>query len=436
MEWIGGAVSPRDPALWQRLVEPHSPADRRHGRILWDDARAAKELLSRAATAGVAVPLFDVDLHLTRAEFEGLARPWLDRTVALTTATLSTSGVTADRVAGVFLVGGASRVPLVATLLHRALDVAPVVLEQPELVVAQGSLLADASADPVPDTAPWPPPADLDASTAALPFASPVTTPSDPSAPFTVAQRPESVSPAPSPVSPAPTAPAASPVSVGPATVAPVSAAAAPHEPVSPPPPTPPAVAETEAPSAASPPAPTRHTAAVQAPRFAAGCLFLGVFLAVALGVSISSDNADAIDETLWTLIIAAVGLALLGLWPVAGALAVRVLLLAALVGCGVAVTLLIRAMSEDESSGAIITVLVLALLFLPAAMIAGWRAGLWSLSAAIALTLFPVGWFLDGLATGRLFGIPEALVLIVAAVSIARGPRSARGDSAPSRPA
>src|SRR5204863_9667687 len=114
------------------------PPDRRHRRALWDDARSVKELLSRAATAGIAVPLFDVDLHLTRPEFEALARPWLDRTVALTTATLFTSGVTAERLAGVFLVGGGSRVPLVATLLHRALGVAPVILEQPELVVSHG----------------------------------------------------------------------------------------------------------------------------------------------------------------------------------------------------------------------------------------------------------------------------------------------------------
>ena len=44
-----------------------------------------------------------------------------------------------------FLVGGASRIPLVGTLLHRELGEAPVVIEQPELVVAEGSILADAA---------------------------------------------------------------------------------------------------------------------------------------------------------------------------------------------------------------------------------------------------------------------------------------------------
>ncbi|WP_432841909.1 Hsp70 family protein [Dactylosporangium sp. CA-092794] len=161
VDWVGRQVGSAqgDPALWARLDRPETTPDRRHRRALWDDARSVKESLSRATTAGIAVPLFDVDLHLSRAEFENLARPWLERTVALTTATLFTSGVTADRLAGLFLVGGASRVPLVATLLHRALGLAPVILEQPELVVAHGSLLAPVVHDPaaVPSPAPAPP---------------------------------------------------------------------------------------------------------------------------------------------------------------------------------------------------------------------------------------------------------------------------------------
>jgi hypothetical protein len=67
------------------------------------------------------------------------------------------------RVAGVFLVGGSSRIPLVATLLHRALGEAPVAIDQPELVVAEGSLVGGASAAPVsagpapgPQTGPMP----------------------------------------------------------------------------------------------------------------------------------------------------------------------------------------------------------------------------------------------------------------------------------------
>ncbi|WP_238012460.1 Hsp70 family protein [Dactylosporangium sp. AC04546] len=214
VDWAGQRVAGQDPALWQRLAAPATTPDRRHRRALWDDARSVKELLSRASTAGLAVPLYDVDLHLTRPEFEALARPWLERTVALTTATLFTSGVTADRLAGVFLVGGASRVPLVATLLHRALGVAPVVLEQPELVVAQGSLLASGA----PMAAPVPPqPAPIAPIPTSPPVgpSSPAAGPTVPVSPAPVARATASVPPA--PVSPPVAAPPAPPASAAPA---------------------------------------------------------------------------------------------------------------------------------------------------------------------------------------------------------------------------
>lgn len=47
-----------------------------------------------------------------------------------------------------FLVGGGSRIPLAASLLHRALRIAPTVLDHPELVVAEGS---QHTPDPTPD---------------------------------------------------------------------------------------------------------------------------------------------------------------------------------------------------------------------------------------------------------------------------------------------
>ncbi|MDG4829307.1 Hsp70 family protein [Solwaraspora sp. WMMD1047] len=115
---------------------------RRRRQQAQQEARLAKEQLSRAVTAPIVLPWLARDLYLTRDEFDRLARPLLDRTVALTTSTLFASGVAADRLAGVFLVGGSSRIPLVATMLHRALGVAPTVIDQPELVVAHGSLAA------------------------------------------------------------------------------------------------------------------------------------------------------------------------------------------------------------------------------------------------------------------------------------------------------
>jgi len=145
VEHIGKLCADRDAATWQRLVEPETLEDRRAQRQLWDDVRIAKERLSRTQSADVVVPLFDLELHVTRDELEELARPVLDQTVRVTRDLLRWADLPDGRLAGVFLVGGASRIPLVATLLHRELGEAPVVIEQPELVVAEGSILADAA---------------------------------------------------------------------------------------------------------------------------------------------------------------------------------------------------------------------------------------------------------------------------------------------------
>jgi actin-like ATPase involved in cell morphogenesis len=140
---LGAELS--DASAWRRLVEPVTVEERRAQRQLWDDVRVTKERLSRTQSADLVVPLLDLEVHLTRDELEKLARPVLDQTVAVTRRLLRWAELPEGRLAGVFLVGGASRIPLVATLLHRELGEAPVVIEQPELVVAEGSILADAA---------------------------------------------------------------------------------------------------------------------------------------------------------------------------------------------------------------------------------------------------------------------------------------------------
>src|SRR5262249_50430479 len=106
-------------------------------RGLWDGGRTAQEMLSRASSTGIAVPAPRREVPLGREQFEGLVQPVLRPTVAMTKALIHESSVGAGAIAGLFLVGGSSRVPMVATLLHEALGIAPVVAEQPELVVAE-----------------------------------------------------------------------------------------------------------------------------------------------------------------------------------------------------------------------------------------------------------------------------------------------------------
>nr|BFE56104.1 hypothetical protein GCM10020063_006300 [Dactylosporangium thailandense] len=128
------------PQLWARLDNPVSVADRAARRQLWDDVRTAKEMLSRVAATTLFLPLVETDQILTRAEVEALAAPLVQRTLNAITATLAECPVPLRPLAGVVLVGGASRMPLVATMLHRALRVPPTITDQPELVVAAGSI--------------------------------------------------------------------------------------------------------------------------------------------------------------------------------------------------------------------------------------------------------------------------------------------------------
>jgi actin-like ATPase involved in cell morphogenesis len=142
---LGQLINLRNPEIWQRLANPDSTAAHRDRRALWNEVRAAKEMLSRASSAPIHVPGTEEALHITREELERVAGPLIDRAVDETRRVLERAGVDVRQLAGIFLVGGSSRIPLVASRLHARFGVAPVVPEQPELPVAYGGMLAIAT---------------------------------------------------------------------------------------------------------------------------------------------------------------------------------------------------------------------------------------------------------------------------------------------------
>lgn len=142
VQFLGRTISSSVPQVWSQLTQPSTGQDRRNRRLFWDDVRGAKEMLSRTTVAPVPVPGVEASLHLTRDELEQLANPLVARAVDETNRVIGQVGITAEQMAGLFLVGGASRIPLVSRLLHARLGIAPTVLEQPELPVAEGSLAA------------------------------------------------------------------------------------------------------------------------------------------------------------------------------------------------------------------------------------------------------------------------------------------------------
>jgi hypothetical protein len=134
---LGTQISQHDPRGWQRLLRPESTADRRAARALREDVRAAKEALSGHPQTDLPLPEPFPDVLVTRAELEGLVRPNLLRSVELLASTVQSAGV--PSLAGVYLVGGSSRIPLVAQLIGEQLRLLPTNLDQPETAVALGA---------------------------------------------------------------------------------------------------------------------------------------------------------------------------------------------------------------------------------------------------------------------------------------------------------
>ncbi|WP_438872231.1 Hsp70 family protein [Paractinoplanes rishiriensis] len=198
VDHLGKSLSAAEPEAWRALTDPVTLAQWRARRQFWEDVRGAKEMLSRSAFAPVPVPGVEHAVHLTRAELEAAADPLVRRGVAETAAVLAAAGLSASDLAGLFLVGGSSRVPLVARLLHSELGIAPTVLEQPELPVAEGAILASVGAPPARFTPDSTPPITDTKADAAAP-------PTHDTAPAAPAPAP---APAPTPAAPAPREPA------------------------------------------------------------------------------------------------------------------------------------------------------------------------------------------------------------------------------------
>jgi len=132
--------------IWQLLERPQTLAEYQARQSLWHAARVAKEQLSWQDAADLYVPIAERVFPVSRDEFEIASRPYLERAAALTAHVLAQARVPSDEIGGVFLVGGSSRIPSAATALHRALQIAPTLVDQPELVMAEGALCINSAA--------------------------------------------------------------------------------------------------------------------------------------------------------------------------------------------------------------------------------------------------------------------------------------------------
>jgi hypothetical protein len=114
---------------------------------LRDDCRQAREALSSDTEAEIPVllPTVRTSVRLTRSELEALASPRLADTGAVMDRVVAGAGLTYDQLAGILLVGGTSRMPLVADFVRGHTGKVPASDVDPLLAIASGAaLLAEA----------------------------------------------------------------------------------------------------------------------------------------------------------------------------------------------------------------------------------------------------------------------------------------------------
>jgi actin-like ATPase involved in cell morphogenesis len=101
----------------------------------------AKEALSSDTETSIPVllPGLQTEVRLTRAEFEQMIRPTLTETVSALRRALTSAAVEPAQVSAVLLVGGSSRIPLVAELVSDALGRPIAVDAHPKHAIALGA---------------------------------------------------------------------------------------------------------------------------------------------------------------------------------------------------------------------------------------------------------------------------------------------------------
>ncbi|HEX4247417.1 MAG TPA: Hsp70 family protein [Pseudonocardia sp.] len=108
---------------------------------LRQDCVLAKEALS--LDTETIIPVFlpgrHFDVRLTRAEFEDMIRAPIESSISALTRTLRSADVAPGNLSGVLLVGGSSRIPLVAKMVTEALGKPTVVDTHPKYAVALGA---------------------------------------------------------------------------------------------------------------------------------------------------------------------------------------------------------------------------------------------------------------------------------------------------------
>ena len=122
----------------------------RHAMVkLKDEAERCKKTLSTEQSYHVLIPAIttvngqpvEVDETITRSDFEKLVKPLIDRTHEPIDVVLADSGLSAANLDRIILVGGSTRMPIVAADIEAYLGKAPDVAVNPDYAVAEGAAI-------------------------------------------------------------------------------------------------------------------------------------------------------------------------------------------------------------------------------------------------------------------------------------------------------
>ena len=122
-------------------IDPNDPDIVPEVARLRRECTEAKEALSMDTDTTIPVALGGVRrrVRLTRAEFEEMIRPDLDRTIEALHRALESAAVDGTQLDAILLVGGSSRIPLVSQLVSAEFGRAPAIDADPKTAVAIGA---------------------------------------------------------------------------------------------------------------------------------------------------------------------------------------------------------------------------------------------------------------------------------------------------------
>jgi actin-like ATPase involved in cell morphogenesis len=138
-------------------LDPNEPATLQAIARLREECIAAKEALSTDTDVSIPVllPNLQTEVRLTRSEFEAMIRPSIAETIEALNRAIRNAGLTPDDLAAVLLVGGSSRIPLIAQMVTAELGRPIAVDQHPKHSVALGAAIAaQMTAAPEPVLAP------------------------------------------------------------------------------------------------------------------------------------------------------------------------------------------------------------------------------------------------------------------------------------------